>query len=132
MWTGVAKAAAWLNEGRPVEALAALRPAQDRELGSIYVLVPLMTRARAHLAAGQATEAIAAYEKLLAVRSMAPATSQFPLAHLGLARAYAAAGRIAESRKAYEAFIAAWAGADQGQPLLAAARSELAKLREPS
>jgi eukaryotic-like serine/threonine-protein kinase len=51
------------------------------------------------------------------------------LAHLGLARAYAMQGDTAKARAAYQDFLALWKDADPDIPVLAAAKSEYAKLK---
>ena len=59
---------------------------------------------------------------------VAPVSSIYPLAHLGLARAYAQAGDNAKSRRFYQDFFALWKDADPDVPILEEARSEYAKL----
>jgi hypothetical protein len=52
------------------------------------------------------------------------------LAHLGMARAYALQGDTAKARVAYQDFFALWKDADPDVPVLNAAKSEYAKLKQ--
>ena len=90
--------------------------------------MPLWIRGNAHLAAGEPTEAIDAYPRLLAHRGVSPISPHWTLAHLGLGRAHARVGDLAASRRSYAAFFALWKDADPDLPTLIQARREYAAL----
>ncbi|MEO5894130.1 MAG: hypothetical protein ABIS06_00335 [Vicinamibacterales bacterium] len=87
---------------RPDEALLALEPAQQTELGTVAGLIPPYLRAEAFLQKAWFADAIREYQKVIRHRVVDPFSTVVPLAHLGLARASARSGEIATSRKAYQ------------------------------
>ncbi len=118
-----------LRVGKPDEALKSLEAGPLYERATRYWLVPQYERANALLAAKRPADAVAEFQKLIALRSIAPYSMAWPLAHVGLAGAYAAAGNAGASRKAYEDFFALWKDADPDVPILVAARKEYAALK---
>jgi eukaryotic-like serine/threonine-protein kinase len=87
------------------------------------------TRASAYLMAGRGPEAVQEFQKVLAMKNLAPTDPFITLAQLGLARAYATQGDKAKARTAYQDFLGAWKNADTDLPLLKQAQSEYAKLQ---
>jgi eukaryotic-like serine/threonine-protein kinase len=120
-----ARAAAAAEQGKPLEAIAALEPARPYELESYSIPTQL---AEIYLQAKDADQAAAQYKKILANPGIDLVCPQYPLAHLGLARVYAMQNKPAESRKEYEAFFALWKDADADLPILKQARLEYAQL----
>jgi eukaryotic-like serine/threonine-protein kinase len=119
------RAAIALHDGRPAEAIEALKPATPYEL--IDFSVPYI-RGQAYLAASDGLRAAAAFRKILDNRGVEPLSAHYPLAELGLARALRIQGDIAASRRAYSEFLADWKDADPDIPVLLLARAEFAKL----
>jgi Tfp pilus assembly protein PilF len=89
----------------------------------------LYIRGLAYLKAGHGSEAAREFQKVLALRSFAPADPLMSVAHLGLARAYALQGDSQKSRTAYQDFFALWKDGDPNLPLLQQAKAEYAKLQ---
>jgi tetratricopeptide (TPR) repeat protein/tRNA A-37 threonylcarbamoyl transferase component Bud32 len=122
-----AKAALLLRDGKPAEAVEALKPALRyepafRSLPAIYM------RGQAYLQNKSGAEAAAEFQKILSHRGVALRSVLVPLSQLGLARAYALAGDQAKARKAYDDFFAMWKNADPDIPILVQAKTEYAKL----
>ena len=122
-----AKAALALHEGKPVEALDALKPALRYE-PSYRSLLAIYLRGQAYLQAKSGMEAAVEFQKIVSHRGVALRSTLYPLSYLGLARAYAAAGDPAKARKAYDDFFAIWKEADPDIPILMQARAEYSKL----
>jgi len=80
------------------------------------------------LKAGQGTEAVQEFQKILDLRNVYPDFS-LALAQLGLARAYIGQGDMAKARSAYQDLLALWKDADPDVPLVKEAKSEYAKLQ---
>jgi len=120
-----ARAAAAAEQGKPLEAIAYLEPAQLYELESYSVPTQL---AELYLRTKQAGHAVEQYKKILANPGIDPVCPQVPLAHLGLARAYAMQNDKTESRREYEAFFYVWKDADPDLPVLRQAHAEYALL----
>jgi len=81
-------------------------------------------RGEAFLSAGQSSEALSEFQKLLdhpGIRFNDPLGS---LAQLQIGRAYALIGDKVKTRSAYEAFFSRWASADPGIPILISAKAE--------
>jgi len=93
------------------------------DAGTLYL------RALTFLKAGQAAEAIQAFQRPLALRNVFGLDATLPFAQLELARAYALAGDKAHSRTAYQDFLALWKDADPDIPALQEAKAEYAKLQ---
>ena len=128
----VTRAAIALHGRHSDEALAALAPATQTELGTMAGLVPPYLRAQALLQKGAFADAVKEFQKLVDHRGVDPFAPMIPLAHLGIARAQAAAGDLAASRRAYDELFRIWQRADADLAPLVAARAEYARLTGPS
>jgi len=114
-----------LEQGKPLDAIAALELARPYEMRDYNVL---SLRAEALLRAGHPGKAMDEYTKILGNRGIDPTSVLYPLAYLGRARSYAALGNTKASRGQYEAFLSAWKNADHDLPVLKDANTELAML----
>lgn len=119
------RAAAALRQGRPADAVKALRSAAPYELRTYDV--PYL-RGQAYLAAGDAAHAAVEFHKVVDNPGVEPVSVLYPLAELGLARADRLQGDATASRRAYERFFNEWKDADVELPLLRAAKAEYTKL----
>jgi tetratricopeptide (TPR) repeat protein len=111
------------NAKNAIEILKAAVPYDKPSREDMYV------RGFAYLKMGQGADAAQEFQKILALRTWAPADPLMSLAHLGLGRAYASTGDTAKARAAYQDFFALWKDADPGIPILTAAKAEYAKLQ---
>jgi predicted Zn-dependent protease len=133
-WLATIRAAIELDDKNSSKAIELLEPAGAYELGysqpfQVGTMYPAYVRGEAYLAADQASQAAAEYEKILDHRGI---TLNYPigaLARLGLARAYAMVGDTAKARAAYNDFLALWKDADPDIPILKEAKAEYAKLQ---
>lgn len=119
------RAALALRGGDAGAAVAALQPAlryQSRTFDIAYVL------GRSALARGDGARARGAFQTILDHQGWYPESPLYALAQLGLARSDLLVDDAGGARRAYAAFLAGWADADTDQPLLAAAKRELAGL----
>lgn len=115
-----------LHNHDPQSAIADLEMSRPYELARGDIIE---VRADAYLAAGQADQAVAAYQKMLANPALEdPMFPRTILAHLGLARAYALQKKNTESRAEYEKLFSIWKDADPQLPVLEQARHEYAQL----
>jgi serine/threonine protein kinase/Tfp pilus assembly protein PilF len=131
-WLPTIRAAAELNRNNASKGLELLQPVSSYELGSVSPiagLYPAYVRGQLYLEAHQGKEAAAEFQKLIDHRGVVSNLPLGALAHLGLARAYALQGDASKSRTAYQDFFALWKDADPTIPVLAAAKSEYAKLK---
>jgi eukaryotic-like serine/threonine-protein kinase len=115
-----------LHEGKPQEAIAALKPALDYDFAGGFPTLTL--RAEAYLSAKDPTNAVNEYNKIANYPGVDPTSPLLPLACLGRARAEAHAGNPVASRKDYEKLFALWKQADANLPALVLARREYASL----
>jgi eukaryotic-like serine/threonine-protein kinase len=135
-------AAIALQAGKGNAAIEALAPAVPYDFGSNLIPVySVYLRGEAYLAAHQGAPAAAEFQKVLGNLHLQFGDPIGSLAQLGLARAYtleaqAAQGAEADAtrtkaRSAYQDFFALWKDADPDPdiPILAAAKSEYAKLK---
>jgi eukaryotic-like serine/threonine-protein kinase len=124
-----------ITRGNSSKAIEALQPAAPYELGISGLggfspaLYPVYLRGLAYLAAHQATEAAAEFQKILDHRGIVQNEPIGALSHLGQARAFAMQGDSPKSRAAYQDFLTLWKNADPGIPILKQAKSEFAKLQ---
>jgi predicted Zn-dependent protease len=98
----------------------------------VYARVDPLTlylRGATYLKAGQAADAVQAFQRPLSLKTYLGADMLLPLDQLGLARAYALQGDKAHSRIAYQDFFAMWKDADPDVPLLKQAKTEYAKVQ---
>ena len=123
------RAAAALRQGKPADAVRALRPAVPYELRTYDT--PYL-RGQAYLAAGDAADAAAEFHKVVDNPGVEPVSVLYPLAELGLARTEALAHDVSASRKAYAQVLAEWKDADPDLPPLIAAKAEYARLAAAS
>jgi hypothetical protein len=132
-WLPAARAAIELDRHNPAKALELLRAAQAYELGNpsptVGPLSPVYSRGYALLAAGQAKEAAAEFQRVLDHRGIVLNSPIGALAYLGLARGRAASADNAGARTAYQDFFALWKDADPDIPILKQAKAEYAKLQ---
>jgi eukaryotic-like serine/threonine-protein kinase len=126
-----------INRGDASEAIENLKTSSPYELGvfgsNIFTwnaLYPVYVRGEAYLAAHQGSEAAAEFQKILDHPGIVMCEPVGPLAHLGLARAYVMQGDTAKARAAYNDFLTLWKDADPDIPVLVAAKSEYAKLKQ--
>jgi tetratricopeptide (TPR) repeat protein/predicted Ser/Thr protein kinase len=125
-----------LNRGNASDAIEILRAAVPYELGRTTFtgdyfwngLYPVYVRGEAYLAAHQASEAAAEFQKILDHRGILLNSPIAALAHLQLGRAYAMQGDGAKARAAYQDFLTLWKDADPDIPILRQAKAEFAKL----
>jgi eukaryotic-like serine/threonine-protein kinase len=120
------RAAEALSTGDAAKAIELLKPANTYDKADTPTLY---IRGLAYWKAGHGSEAAQEFQKVLALRSYAPADPLMSLAHLGLGRAYALQGDFQKSRTAYQDFFALWKDADPDVPILKEAKAEYAKLQ---
>ena len=126
-----------LNRQQPLKAIELLESAEPYELGTprsnlqgfFGALYPVYVRGEAYLAAGQGTEAIMQFQKILDHRGIVISDIIGALAHSQLGRAYAMTGDKAMARSAYQDFLTLWKDADPDIPIYKQAQAEYAKLR---
>jgi len=119
------RAAIDLGQGRPNDAIIALRPAISHELRDFWVCSFM---GEAYLQTKAPEKAATEFRKILANRGVDGISPLYPLAYLGLARALHMQGKLPESKAAYESLFAFWKGADEDLPVLQDARREYADL----
>ncbi len=137
VYVPVIRAVLALKEQKPSEALELLRAAAPYDLGTplcsapayFGILYPVYVRGLAYLAAHQADEATAEFQKILDHRSVVVSDPIGALAHLQLGRALAMKGESARARTSYQEFLTLWKTADPDVALPEQARKELAALR---
>ena len=126
-----------LNQHEPRKALELLQvnvpyefavPAIDFNafFGGLY---PVYVRGEAYLAARQAAEAAAEFQKVLDHRGIVAGDPIGALARLQLGRAYVLSGDHSKAKSAYEDFLTLWKDADPDIPILKEAKAEYAKLQ---
>jgi tetratricopeptide (TPR) repeat protein/predicted Ser/Thr protein kinase len=127
-----------INKGNYSEAIADLRSGMPYELSASGRMLPAFVRGEAYLAAHQASEAEAAFQKILDHRGVVINAPSGALARLGMARASALQAKTSpgvdsdaarvRALAAYKDFLSLWKDADSNIPILIAAKSEYAKL----
>ncbi len=134
-WLPSIRAAIHLNRKNPSEALRALEPAVEYEVGyprpqleGGSLIYPAYLRGQAFLQLRQGKEAAAEFQKFVDWRAAVANCPFGALAHLWLGRSFAMQGERAKARAAYQKFFALWKGADPAIPILQAAKSEYSKL----
>ena len=126
VWLPVADALVVAGLGRADDAVGILKPVARFERGSDFSLVPLGVRALVQRSARRPSDAAAAFEDLIRLRPIEPASPWVAFARLGLARALRESGDTARSLAAYDAFLDSWKDADPDAPMLKVARRERA------
>jgi eukaryotic-like serine/threonine-protein kinase len=145
LWLPAIKAQLALNRKNPSDAIRDLQPALSIEFGTIRFvnnvscLYPTYIRGQAYLAAGQATQAAAEFQKILDHSGIVWNCWTGALAHLGVARANALQAKTSQGAdsdaarvralSAYKDFITIWKDADPDIPILKQAKGEYAKLQ---
>ena len=129
-WLPTIRAAIALERNNAEQAIAALEPAIQYELGNQgYVfLAPVYLRGIAYLKAHQGEQAAAEFEKFAKYPGVAKNCPLGALAVLQLARAQVMSGETKAARKSYQDFLALWNNADPDVPILQEARKEYQKL----
>ena len=115
------------DSSKSIEVLQAVTP---YELGSPGGLYPIYVRGQAYLTAHHGSEAGIEFQKILDHRGIVGNDPLGAVAHIGLARAYALQGDAAKAKAAYQDFFTLWKDADPDIPVLIAAKSECAKLKQ--
>jgi eukaryotic-like serine/threonine-protein kinase len=118
-----------IKSNNPAKAVELLQPVIPYDLSSSRAMGSTYTRGNAYLALHKGSEAATEFQKIVDHPGVVPNAMTGALAKLGLARAYALEGDSAKARVAYQDFFALWKDADPGVPILAAAKSEYAKLQ---
>jgi eukaryotic-like serine/threonine-protein kinase len=125
-----------LSRGRPSEALESLRGTTPFELGTTTsspnewtAMYPVYVRGESYLAARQASEAAAEFQKIIDHRGIVVNEPIGALARLEIARAYAMSGDNARGKAAYQDFLTLWKYADPDIPILKQAKDEYVKLQ---
>jgi eukaryotic-like serine/threonine-protein kinase len=115
-----------LNSGDAKKALEVLKSAQPYDKATddcLYI------RGTAYLKAGQAADAVAEFQKVLALYDYRPTDMEMPLSRLGLARAYALQGDTAKAKSTYQDLLALWKDADPTFSILKQAQADYIRLQ---
>jgi len=134
-WIPTIRAQTELQVQNPRGALQLLEAVTPYERGQLIgnlsncCLIPIYLRGEAYLAAGQGSQALAEFQKILDDKGVVVNCWAGSLARLGKARAQVSAGYKGAARTTYEQFLAQWKDADADVPIFKAARAEYAKLK---
>jgi serine/threonine protein kinase/tetratricopeptide (TPR) repeat protein len=126
LYAPMVQAVVALNTANASKAIDLLKPALSYDkatTGAIYI------RGMAYFKAGQASDAAAEFQRILALYNYAPTDILMPFARLGLARTYASQGDTAKAKSTYQDVLALWRDADPDVPILKEAKAEYAKLQ---
>jgi serine/threonine protein kinase/tetratricopeptide (TPR) repeat protein len=118
------------DAAKAIEVLQAATPYELGIAGSTTFstnLYPVYVRGEAYLAAKQAVQASAEFQKILDWPGVVTNEPIAALAHLGLARANMMQGNSARARAAYQDFLMLWKDADPDIPVFIAAKAEYSK-----
>jgi len=118
-----------LNRDDSSKAIEILQTAGPYELSDEGGLYPIYVRGEAYLAAHQASEAAAEFQKILGHSGIVVIEPIGALVHLQLGRAYAIQGDTAKAKVAYQDFLRLWRDADPDIPIFIAAKAEYAKIQ---
>src|SRR5215469_1865887 len=131
-WLPSIRATQALHRGDAKQAVTLLDAAIPYELGieNVSVMVPIYLRGIAYQKAGQGSEAVAQFQKMLGHRGLAQNAPIAALAQLQLARSQALVGDTAAARRAYQDFLSLWRGADSDLALLHLAQGEYDKIKD--
>jgi len=129
-WLPTIRAAIAIQRNNSQQAIAALEPALQYELGSQGYLnmVPAYVRGLAFLKAHQGEQAAAEFNKFLKHPGIAKNCPLGALAILQLARAQVMSGESKAARMTYQDFLALWNNGDADVPVLKEARKEYQEL----
>jgi len=128
----VIRAAIELQKNNSTTAIEILQTTLPFEMGSAPAfgyMYPAYLRGEAYRMAGQGQPAAAEFQKVLDHPGVALNFITSALARLQLARSLAMAGNKAAARKSYEDFLTLWKHADEGLPILKAAKAEYQRLQ---
>ena len=134
-WIPVIRAQMELAGQDPRGALRTLEAVAPYERGQIIgnlsncCLIPIYLRGEAYLAAGQGSQAVSEFQKILDDRGVVANCWAGSLAQLGKSRAQVLLGYNAAARVSYQQFLMQWKDADPDVPVFKAARAEYAKLK---
>ena len=130
-WLPTIRALMALRKGDAKHAIDLLEVTKPYELGMVNtsVMSPIYVRGLAYLKAGQASEASAQFQKMLAHRGLGQNAPIQSLALLQQARAQALAGDKPGARRSYQDLLALWKQADPDLLLLQQAQSEYEHLK---
>jgi tetratricopeptide (TPR) repeat protein len=117
-----------LRQGRAAQAVELLKPMEPWEDRLKDGPKGAYVRGLALLAAGDASGAEKAFQKLIDRRGLDPFSPTYPLAFLGVGRARALRGDPGGARHAYDQFFTLWKNADPDIPARQQARIEYPKL----
>ena len=115
-----------------LESLEVVRPYERGQMiGNLSncCLIPIYLRGEAYLAAGQGSQAVSEFQKILDDSGVVANCWAGSLAQLGKSRAQVLLGYKAAARASYEQFLTQWRDADPDVPVFKAARAEYAKLK---
>ncbi len=134
-WIPVIRAQIQLAGQDPRGALESLEVVRPYERGQMIgnlsncCLIPIYLRGEAYLAAGQGSQAVSEFQKILDDSGVVANCWAGSLAQLGKSRAQVLLGYKAAARASYEQFLTQWRDADPDVPVFKAARAEYAKLK---
>jgi tetratricopeptide (TPR) repeat protein len=146
LWLPAIQAQLAMDRKNPAAGLTVLQAAASPiELGQIQFvnniscLYPTYIRGEAYLAAGQGTQAVVEFQKIIDHSGIVWNCWTGALAHLGVARANALQSRTSQGADAdaarvralaaYKDFLTLWKDADPDIPILKEAKAEYAKLQ---
>jgi tetratricopeptide (TPR) repeat protein len=132
-WLPSIQAAIEIDRKNPARAIEALQVTIPYETGgdpiTLDTLYPVYLRGQAYLIQGNASAAVAEFQKILDRRGRVANGALGVLAHLQLGRAYALQADMAKARTAYQDFLSLWKDADPDIPLLRDAAAEYSRLQ---
>ena len=120
------------NPAKAVEFLQVVKPYERGELiGNLSncCMVPVYLRGEAYLKAGQGSQALVEFRRILDSRGVVVNCWAGSLARLGQARAQALAGYTGAARATYQQFFGLWKDADPDIPIVKAAHTEYRNLK---
>ncbi len=133
MYLPAIRAALALQRAKPQESIESLCGTTSYELAGNGQGNPAMPEVyvcgEAYLAAHQAAQAAAEFQKIIGNAGLVGNDPVGTLAHLGLGRAYAMQGGAAKARAAYQDFFALWKDADPDIHILKQAKAEYGNLK---
>jgi eukaryotic-like serine/threonine-protein kinase len=131
-WLPTIRALMALRKGDAKHAIEVLQVTKPYELGMVNtsVMSPIYVRGLAYLKAGQASDAAAQFQKMLAHRGLGQNSPVQSLARLQLARAQAMTGDKPAARRSYQDFLSSWKQADADLKPLQQAQAEYQKLKD--
>jgi len=131
-WLPSIRAVLAIHRGDARQAITLLEATIPYELGieNVSVMVPIYARGMAYQKAGEGSEAVAQFQKMLGHRGLAVNAPIAALAQLQLARSHALAGDNAAAKRVYQDFLSLWRGADSDLALLHLAQGEYEKIKD--